>query len=194
MTVLDHAPKSSNKANGYTAFVVQHKSWGLGLADRPDVLFEFRPPDNYCRPDPEYLKVNDHGLDNKERYAIDVDGIPILDWSDMPLICSPSIEGWRLEAIMRLNHGCVYRDFRQRMIPEDGKRVKEHTLQMRTLRARQKYRMISWQDRKSSSTFDEQILREMTPEMRAKTSLRNNISCLMKSPTSPTLRELAKMQ
>lgn len=89
-----------------------------------------------------------------ERLVLTSDRKLIKAWPDMPLICSPMIEGWRIEALLRLNPGCSCLDIHQRIVVERGN-ITVHSLQQRAYKARLKYKITSWNGRSSRTDVAE---------------------------------------
>ncbi|KAL8796498.1 MAG: hypothetical protein Q9195_001172 [Heterodermia aff. obscurata] len=97
----------------------------------------------------------------------------ITGWPDMPLTLSQKIEGWRMEAITRLDERISAEDFRDRM-PRRKTRGREEkapqgasALGNHRSRFREENGLASWDARDGTSGYTEAIRSRLTAEQRA---------------------------
>lgn len=97
------------------------------------------------------------------RVVLGPDGLPIRNFRDIPLLCSSQMEGFRMEAISRLDSRITISDFRARMM-RDGLQG-ANAMSMRKTRFRSKARCLAWDKRAGSDSHEVKLKAEMTPDM-----------------------------
>lgn len=97
------------------------------------------------------------------RVVLGPDGVPIRDFRDIPKLCSSQMEGFRMEAISRLDSRISISDFRARMM-RDGL-PGANAISMRKTRFRTRCRCLAWDRRAGSDFYEEQLRDEMTDDM-----------------------------
>ena len=157
LIISDHQPTRGNLALDVTAFHLDHKSWGEAREQRPKILFEYK---RNGRNDPDY----DVGIwmDNG-RVVLGPDGLPIRDFHDLPKLCSSQMEGFRMEAISRLDSRISISDFRARMMRDALPGA--NAISMRKTRFRNKGRCMAWDRRAGTDFYEVNLKKEMTQDM-----------------------------
>lgn len=97
------------------------------------------------------------------RVVLGPDGLPIRDFIDIPKLCSSQMEGFRMEAISRLDSRISISDFRARMMREGLPGA--NAISMRKTRFRTRARCLAWDRRAGSDFFEENLRKEMTRDM-----------------------------
>ncbi|KAI9877264.1 MAG: hypothetical protein M1830_004373 [Pleopsidium flavum] len=157
----DHPPARGKHPLDVTAFHQGHKSWDESRDKRPRILFEFK---KNGRKDPS----NEVGIwiDN-DRVVLGPDDLPIRNFPDIPKLCSSQMEGYRMEAISRLDSRICISDFRARMMKDTL--PGSNSISMRKTRFRLRCRCLAWEQRAGSDFWENKLKAEMTEHM-----VRNN--------------------
>ena len=98
-----------------TSFLKAHQHWGADRKNRPDVLFAWEAPLNWrSQPSkkPGFMVFEDKiVLDNRNN--------PLRDYPDIPATLSPHVQGYKLEAMARMNPAIVHQDCKSHMCHAD---------------------------------------------------------------------------
>lgn len=97
------------------------------------------------------------------RVVLGPDGSPVRDFRDIPKLCSSQMEGFRMEAISRLDSRIAISDFRARMMRDDLPGA--NAISMRKTRFRTRGRCLAWDKRAGSDFYEVQLKDEMTRDM-----------------------------
>ena len=157
LIISDYPPARGKHELDVTAFHADHQTWGEPREQRPMILFEFKRND---REDPEY----DVGtwVDNG-RVVLGPDSLPIRDFHDIPKLCSSQMEGFRMEAISRIDSRICISDFRARMMANGLPGA--NSISMRKTRFRLRGRCSAWEKRAGSNFWEEKLKADMTEAM-----------------------------
>ncbi|KAL8926726.1 MAG: hypothetical protein Q9208_002800 [Pyrenodesmia sp. 3 TL-2023] len=160
-----------------TSFHPDQQAWGPTREHFPPILFEYAPPEKIKRAgELRYMYFHRHiVLDNNHR--------PVRAWPELNLTLSSKVEGFRLEALQRLNPHISSRDLLARMLPKiiiernrkpDTVRsqLKANALSMRKREFRGRNGMLSWKIREGSKEIREYMDSLLGPELVAKNNTR----------------------
>lgn len=181
LTASAHQPAKGTDPCDITSFLEDHKGWGPLREDRPSILFQFEPPKP--RDDPSYTFVD---MVFEGRIVLDWARQPVKGFYELPATISSKIEGWRMEAILRIISKIKSEDLLARMICDPEHRnaegdwigkgrdrlVSNNCLAIRMDRWRKVGRCVSWKQRLGSISLKNYIFGIMTPEMRHTNSTR----------------------
>lgn len=157
LIVLDHPPAKGKHPLDVTGFQQGHKTWGESRDKRPKILFEFKKKG---RKDPDD-KV-EIWIDNG-KVVLGPDDVPIRNYRYIPKLCSSQMEGFRMEAISRMDPRICISDFRARMMRESV--PGSNSISMRKTRFRLRGRCLAWETRAGSDYWEKKLSDEMTGEM-----------------------------
>ena len=93
-----------------TSYEPSQKYWGPDRANRPDVLFEFDPPDADAKVSRTSAKPGWMMYGGK--VVLDHNDMPLVDWPNLNATLSASVEPFRLEALFRI-FTKAYKSFQQ---------------------------------------------------------------------------------
>jgi len=97
------------------------------------------------------------------RVVLGPDASPIRDFRDIPKLCSSQMEGFRMEAISRMDSRIAISDFRARMM-RDGL-PGANAISMRKTRFRNRGRCLAWDRRAGTDFYEVKLRKEMTQDM-----------------------------
>ena len=164
LTALVYKPEQGNDPVDITSFLEDHREWGPLRKDRPKILFQLEAPKP--RVDPEYqLDI----LTHQGRIVLNWGWQPITDFRELPHTISSQVEGWRMEAILRMHSRITLSDILSRMVYKPGHKVpfvSPSCLSMRMDRWRRICRCIQWNRQGKDESLKQYILNLMTPEMK----------------------------
>jgi hypothetical protein len=159
-----------------TSYHPGQRTWAWTKDRRPEILFQYKKSGHS---NPTHLIT--YLIDPYGRVVIDEENHPVRHFDVLPLTISTEVEGWRLEAWMRIDDRIRYNDIRARMLIRDtsmraGKRSQiaplPNTMQMRRLRARGRGRCLAWKPSNKPTNFDALLDAEMTSGMKAANTTR----------------------
>ena len=94
-----HKPTRGLGPHDETSFEPSQKRWGPERDDRPDILFEFDPPNSATKAKRSSTKPGWMMFEGK--IVLDHHDMPIVDWPGLNATLSASVEPFRLEALFR---------------------------------------------------------------------------------------------
>ena len=154
-----------------TSFLRSQEDWGEEREHRPPVLFNLYRPQQTVSVDPGFL-FTPYPSNTFPELQVVVDGRtgkPLRNISDLPIVISTKVQGWILEAWMRLDPRMNVEDIIQRMphltrqqLEKRGGAALKNSLSGRRKDFRHKGRCLSWeQNTPLQSTFDERIMKDI---------------------------------
>ena len=158
-----------------TTFVGSQQDWGPDRADRPAVLFQLYPPVNRVTADPGYLFTPSPTAAFPDLQVVvdGRDGQPLRNFPELPVVISTKVEGWLIEAWIRLNPKLKHEDVIQRMLHldpdswngKDNGGGFKNTLSARRRDFRQIGRCLSWEENSARrSAFDRRLLEDVASD------------------------------
>ncbi|MCJ1435825.1 hypothetical protein MMC27_005201 [Xylographa pallens] len=169
--------------NNITSFHPYHRFWGAEENNRPEILFQFDPNDDWgsinCKP---------KGMMHEGKIVLDVENRQVRDFYEMPLTISTQIEGWFIEALIRLNPYIRYTDFISRMPGTSSHLVTPNVLNMRASRWRTKTWCRSWTKKDGTETIRAYMWSKMTAEQQVRNSTRG-----MGTATAAQVKEIESL-
>ena len=134
---------------------------------RPDILFELHPQGRYGytgtrtrKPQHTYPPL----VHTDGRIFLSHDGMPMRASIHLPDMVSINVEGWRIEAIRRMDSNISNQDFVDRMPiarrTGNRRRPVAGTLETRCTRDRQRMRIITWPEPAAKSYIDRKVVEE----------------------------------
>ncbi|KAL9122011.1 MAG: hypothetical protein Q9187_001436 [Circinaria calcarea] len=129
-----------------TAFHQDQKLWGLSRKHRPRILFQYKKG-------PTDKLTYEAGIwcDSHGRVILDLDGTPVRNYTNIPVVLSSQLEGCYMEAMMRQHPKIKLQDFAARM-PKD--QAKWNALSARMRRYRVEACCISWKQKEGSQNIN----------------------------------------
>ncbi|KAL8901527.1 MAG: hypothetical protein Q9207_005157 [Kuettlingeria erythrocarpa] len=161
-----------------TSFHIDQQAWGPTREHFPPILFEYAPHELVKRAG-ELCYMYFHG-----HIVLDPSHRPVRAWPELNLTLSSKVEGFRLEALQRINPHISSRDLLARMLPKitiersrkpDTVRsqLKANALSMRKREFRGRNGMLSWKIREGSKEIREYMDSLLGPELVAKNNTRD---------------------
>ena len=168
----EHARTSGPVKGDSTTFLASQQYWGPDRDNRPSILFQLYPPVNGVTADPGLLFTPCPTTAFPELHVVvdDRDGQPLRNFPELPILISTKVEGWLLEAWMRLNLKLKHEDVMQRMpyltvdawAGRDNGGGFKNTLSARRRDFRQIGRCLSWEENSPRrSVFDRRLLEDV---------------------------------
>ncbi|KAL8932417.1 MAG: hypothetical protein Q9211_006325 [Gyalolechia sp. 1 TL-2023] len=159
---FDFEPASGRREDAdVTSYHVDQKSWGPARKDFPSILF------TYARPSETNSEASNQFMYFNRMIVLDKDHRPVRAFSELNSTLSSKVEGFRLEAISRLNQKITSRDILARMPPEvtairGAHRIvrpqcKSNALSMRRREFRGRNGLLSWTPREGSKEVKEYL-------------------------------------
>ena len=125
------------------------------------------------------------GMVYDRKIVLDAQNYQVRDFYEMPLTISTQIEGWFVEALIRLNPQIRYNDFIARMPGNLPWRATANVLNMRASRWRMKNWCISWIKKGGTKAIRAYMWDKMTPEQQEENSTKG-----MGIPTAEEIKEI----
>lgn len=93
-----------------TSYMEAYHTWGPERVNRPEILFQYDPPDESLNPtyDPKVWY-------DQQRIVLGYNNIPVRRWSHLPATISSRITGQEVEALLRLDRRSELADLMARM-------------------------------------------------------------------------------
>ncbi|MCJ1393448.1 hypothetical protein MMC18_006323 [Xylographa bjoerkii] len=161
----EHPRAKGTEANDITCFHPYHRFWCADEDSRPEILFQFDPEDDWgsinCQP---------KGMMHDGKIVLDIENRQVRDFYEMPLTISTQIEGWFVEALIRLNPLIRYSDFISRMPSTSSQLATANVLNMRASRWRIKNWCTSWTKKDGTQAIRDYMWDRMTAEQQARNS------------------------
>lgn len=147
--------------NDTTSFLAAQADWSAD--NLPDILFEWRRGD---RQNPAYEPEVRRDPTTGEPVVDSSTGRPLRIFRNVPEFLSTQVEGWLLEAIMREDSRITLKDLHAHMRDLAERPRSVNALQMRTKRFRERHRIASWNRNDISSSWNQEIARQLTAEQK----------------------------
>lgn len=154
-----HRPTEGTEATDISAFHPDQKNWQEKGENRPNVLKRFAKPENFANPEYNVGFMYFDGL-----LVIDHESQPLRAFQGIPLTLSSKLEGWRAEAIRRLDPRIRNMDLIGRMpvkveasangIPTREPLVKVNAMAGRQSRFREQAGAIIWAKTTTDNVHD----------------------------------------
>ncbi|MCJ1405074.1 hypothetical protein MMC11_008300 [Xylographa trunciseda] len=161
----EHSRAQGLEANDITCFHPYHRFWGGDEESRPEILFQFDPKDDWgsinCKPT---VMIYDG------KVVLDAENRQVRYFYEMPLTISTQVEGWFVEALIRLNPFIRYSDFISRMPSTSSKLATPNVLNMRTSRWRVRNWCTSWTKKDGTKSIRAYMWDKMTRRQQAQNS------------------------
>jgi len=161
----EHPRATGTPADDITCFHPYQRFWGADEGSRPEILFQFDPEDNWgsinCKPT---------GMVYDGKIVLDVDNRQVRDFYEMPLTVSTQVEGWYVEALIRLNPFIRYTDFISRMPSTSPHPATANVLNMRASRWRIRNWCTSWTQKDGTKAIRAYMWDKMTAEQQSQNS------------------------
>lgn len=93
-----------------TSYMEAYHTWGPEWVNRPEILFQYDPPDECLIPTHD-LKV----WYDQQRIVLGYNNVPVRRWSHLPATISSRITGQEIEALLRLDRRTGLADLMARM-------------------------------------------------------------------------------
>ncbi|MCJ1289936.1 hypothetical protein MMC34_001470 [Xylographa carneopallida] len=154
-----HTRAAGPEPNNITSFHPYHRHWGPNVDSRPKILFQFDPYNDWGR-----INCKPKGMMYKGQIVLDAENRQVRDFYEMPLTISTQIEGWFIEALIRLNPSIRYTDFISRMPSTSSHLPSPNVLNMRAMRWRTRNWCRSWTKKDGTETIRGYMWDKMSAE------------------------------
>ncbi|MCJ1282962.1 hypothetical protein MMC26_002289 [Xylographa opegraphella] len=158
----EHPRTKGKEVNNITSFHPYYRYWGGDEESRPKILFQFDPSDDWGS-----LNCKPQGMMHEGKIVLDMENRQVRDFYELPFTISTQVEGWFVEALIRLNPHIRYTDFISRMPSTSAHLATPNVLNMRAMRWRTKNWCRSWTKKDGTETIRRYMWDKMTAEQQA---------------------------